>query len=69
MGLETRESVGWWERGRRARQLTATSSGREGMRLLGVSVGGAGSGSGSGSVEEEEEDMVGVGGCGCRCGL
>ena len=37
MGLETRERVGCWDRGMRPRQFNATSSGRDGIRLLGLS--------------------------------
>lgn len=67
MDLETRERIGCWERGRRAKQFRATSSGREGMRF---SAGGSGSdsswdvqpGEGEGEGEwGEEQDMVGIG--------
>jgi len=33
MGLETRDRVGWWQRGMRAMQFKATSSGRDGIRF------------------------------------
>lgn len=38
IGFDTRDRVGWWERGTRARQFKATSSGREGIRTGGSSV-------------------------------
>jgi hypothetical protein len=38
IGFDTRDRVGWWERGTRARQFKATSSGREGIRTCGSSV-------------------------------
>ena len=55
MDLETSERVGYWERGRRAKQFKATSSGREGMSLR--SDGGDGSGSEE-QVEKGDDDEV-----------
>lgn len=48
MGLETRDRVGWWERGMRAMQFRATSSGRDGIRLFGGVVVGASASSSEG---------------------
>lgn len=49
MGLETRERVGCWDRGMRPRQFNATSSGRDGIRLLGLAD--------SSDSEPEDHDM------------
>lgn len=50
--FDTRDRVGWWERGTRARQFKATSSGtgREGIRTGGASL-----------VVAAAADMVGEG--------
>lgn len=42
-GLETRGRIGWWQRGMRAMQFKATSSGRDGIRLLGGAFGASAS--------------------------
>lgn len=47
IGLEMRDRVGWYDRGTRARQFRATSSGIEGIRS-------------GGSLLLVVEDMVGV---------
>lgn len=38
IGFDTRDRVGWWERGTRAKQFKATSSGREGISTGGASL-------------------------------
>ncbi len=40
IGFDTTERIGWWERGTRARQFNATSSGSEGIRFCGGGGGG-----------------------------